>query len=67
MKLNADSKSGKKERVSRACFRDNQHLMEAYAGVFGVRMAPPEVIRIKINMNKIIVLYTLNKCTKDGK
>ena len=33
--------------MSRACFQDNQHLMEAYAGVFEVRIAPPEVIRTK--------------------
>ena len=66
-KFNADSKSGKKKWVSRACFRDNQHLMEAYAGVFEVRMAPPEVIRTKINTHKIIVLCRLNKCTNDGK
>ena len=67
VKFNADSKSGKKKWVSRACFRDNQHLMEAYAGVFEVRMAPPEVIRTKINTHKIIVLCRLNKCTNDGK
>ena len=53
--------------VSRACFRDNQHLMEAYAGVFEVRIAPPEVIRTKINTHEIIVLCRLNKCTNDGK
>ena len=67
MKFNADSKSGKKKWVSRACFRDNQHLMEAYAGVFEERMVPTEVIRTKINMHKIIVLCRLNKCTNDGK
>ena len=66
-KFNADSKSVKKKWVSRACCWDNQHLMEAYAGVFEVRMAPPEVIRTKINTHKIIVLCRLNKCTNDGK
>ena len=66
-KFNADSKSGKKKWVSRACFRDNQHLMEAYTGVFEVRMAQPEVIRTKINTHKIIVLCRLNECTNDGK
>ena len=49
-KFNADSKSGKKKWVSRACFWDNQHLMEAYAGVFEERIVPPEVIRTKINI-----------------
>ena len=66
-KFNADSKSGKKKWVSRACFRDNQHLMEAHAGVFEVRMAPPEVIGTKINTHKIIGLCRLNKCTNNGK
>ena len=37
VKFIADSKSNGKKWVSRACFRDNQHLMEAYEGVFEVR------------------------------
>ena len=67
VKFNADSKFGKKKWVSRACFRDNQHLMEAYAGAFEERMASPEVIRTKVNRHKIIVLCRLNKCTNVGK
>ena len=59
MKFNADSEYEKKNGVSRAFFRDNQHLLDAYARVFEAKIAPPEVIRKKITTHKIIVLCRL--------
>ena len=47
MKFNADFKYGKKNGVSRACFRDNQRWMDAYSRVFYTKIAKPEVIRKK--------------------
>ena len=44
VKFNADYKYEKKNGVSRACFRDNQHLMSAHARDFVEKLAKTEAM-----------------------